>query len=309
MTVKLAYEHRDIFIQSLHTLVNLFYIAVIFIIAMISDHPLFLVGLFLIILLNLAAAEALEKGERLLRVGIWATLVIMIVNPLVIHTGATVIWQGPSLPLLGRAEISLEALCYGATMGIRLMILMTLFCLYNEILNPDLLLGYMGRIAYKSGLMVSLATRLFPTVIRDLAAAREAQQMRGVDFNSGRLRERVNKYSQIFRVVLISTLEGSFNTAEAMQARAFGVGPRSRYRREIWRPRDTVCLSTSLLTLAMAVFAKNGGYMDFIYYPRLGKLAENYEAVTCLVAIVVLLAIPVLLSWVWKWSALLRSKI
>lgn len=309
MAVNLGYEHRDVFLQSLHTLVNLFYIAVLFVITMISDHPLFLVGVFLTTLLNLAAAGALEKGERMLRVGIWATLVIMMINPLVIHAGETVIWQGPSLPLWGQVEISLEALCYGAAMGVRLMILMTLFCLYNEILNPDLLLGYMARIAYKSGLMVSLATRLFPTVIRDLTAAREAQQMRGVDFNSGKLRERVNKYSQIFRVVLTSTLEGSFHTAEAMQARAFGLGPRSRYRRELWRPRDTFCLAMSSLTLAMAVFAKSAGYLDFIYYPRLGKLAENYAEATWLGVIVLLLAIPALLSWVWKWSVLLRSKI
>ena len=66
--------------------------------------------------------------------------------------------------------------------------------------------------------MVSLATRLFPSVIRDLATAREAQQLRGVDFNSGNLRERAGKYARVFRVVLVSTLEGSFQTAEAMQA-------------------------------------------------------------------------------------------
>ncbi|NPV89771.1 MAG: energy-coupling factor transporter transmembrane protein EcfT [Firmicutes bacterium] len=305
----LVYERRDVFLQSLHTVVNLFFIAVLFVLVMISDHPLFLIGFFLTTLLNLAAAGALEKGERLLRVGVWAAIVIMIVNPLVINAGETILWHSPILPVQGRIEISVEAVCYGAAMGIRLMTLMIVFCLYNEILDPDLLLGYMARIAYKSGLMLSLATRSFPSVIRDLAAAREVQQLRGVDFNSGNLRERVRKYSQVFRVVLISTLEGSFHTAEAMQARAFGAGPRSRYRRELWRPRDTICLSTSFLALVMAICAKSGGYLDFIYYPRLGRLVENHATVAWLGIILLCLALPAVLSWAWRRSASLRSRI
>ncbi len=193
MWSSLAYERRGVFLQTVNTLVNLFYIAVLFVLIMISDHPLYLIGAFLIIIPALAEAGALAKGERLLRFGIWATLLIMIINPLVIHAGQTILWSGPVLPVLGRMEISMEAVCYGAVMGVRLMALLLVFCLYNEIVDPDRLLGHMARYAFKSGLMISMATRLFPSVIRDLATAREAQQLRGVDFNSGNLGERAEK--------------------------------------------------------------------------------------------------------------------
>lgn len=305
----LTYEHRGVFLQSVHTMVNLFYIAVLFVLVMISDHPLFLIGVFLITLLALSGAGALEKGERLLRVGIWATLLIMIINPLVIHAGETILWSGPKLPVLGKIEISMEAICYGAVMGLRLMTLMTVFCLYNEILDPDRLLSYMSRFAYKSGLMVSLATRLFPSVVRDLANVREVQQLRGVDFNSGNLREKIGKYSQVFRVVLISTLEGSFQTAEAMQARAFGTGPRSCYSREFWRPRDLICLAVSLLALALSICAKTGGYFEFNYYPCLGRLVENPAVMIRLGLILLCLVLPAAISWAWKCSPFLSSRI
>ena len=95
MWSSLAYERRGVFLQSLHTMVNLFYIAVLFVLIMISDHPLYLIGAFLIIIPALAEAGALAKGERLLRFGIWATLLIMIINPLVIHAGQTI--SGPVL--------------------------------------------------------------------------------------------------------------------------------------------------------------------------------------------------------------------
>lgn len=305
----LAYEHRGVFWQSVHTLVNLSYIAVLFVLVMISDHPLYLIGALLLTALSLAEAGALARGESMLRLGIWATLLIMIVNPLVIHAGQTIIWSGPVLPVLGRMEISMEAVCYGAVMGVRLMSLLLVFCLYNEIVDPDRLLGHMARHAFKPGLMVSMATRLFPSVIRDLATAREAQQLRGVDFNSGALRERVRKYSRVFRVVLVSTLEGSFQTAEAMQARAFGAGPRSSYSRELWRPRDAFCLTATSIALALIVYARIGGYCDFTYYPSLGRLADNPMVVVWLGLILISLALPAAISWGWRRSPFLRSKI
>jgi energy-coupling factor transport system permease protein len=292
-----------------HTLVNLFYIAVLFVLIMISDHPLYLIGAFLVIIPALAEAGALARGESMLRFGIWATLLIMIINPLVIHAGQTILWSGPVLPVLGRMEISMEAVCYGAVMGVRLMALVLVFCLYNDIVDPDRLLCYMSRYAFKSGLMVSLATRLFPSVIRDLSTAREAQQLRGVDFNSGNLRERVGKYARVFRVVLVSTLEGSFQTAEAMQARAFGAGPRSCYSRELWRPRDLICLTACSLALVMIVYVKFRGYCDFIYYPSLGRLVDNPMVVVWLGLILLCLSAPAAISWGWRQSPFLRSRI
>lgn len=304
-----AYEPREVFLQSLHTLIGVFYISVLFVSSMISDHPLFLGGIFLLTLLTLVEAGVLDKGERLLWFGIWITLLIMIINPLVIRAGETILWLGPQLPFLGRIEISLEAICYGAAMGMRLMILLLIFCLYTEIINPDRLLGYMARLAYKSGLMLAMATRLFPVVVRDLANAREVQELRGVNFNSGHLPSRVKKYSWIFRAVLVSTLEGSFQTAEAMQARAFGSGSRSCYRRDLWRPRDLICLLVSLLALLMLVYAKIQGYCDFNYYPRLENLCGNARLVIWLGLILICLTGPALLSRVWKHSPFLRSRI
>ncbi len=305
----LAYEQREVFLKSFHTLISLFYISVLFVSSMISDHPLFVGGIFLLTLVELAEADALDKGEKLLQVGIGLTLLIMIVNPLVIHAGETILWMSPELPLLRRMEISLEAICYGAAMGIRLMTLLMIFCLYHEMINPDKLLGNMARLAYKSGLMLSMATRLFPVVVRDLANAREVQELRGVNFNSGQLPTRVSKYAWIFRAVLVSTLEGSFQTAEAMQARAFGSGPRSCYRRDLWRPRDLLCLLASLLALLILVYAKIQGYCDFNYYPRLGNLGGNLVPSIWLGLILTCLAGPVVLSRVWKHSTFLRFRI
>ncbi len=304
----LADKQREVFLQSFHTLISLFYISVLFVSSMISDHPLFIGGIFLLAFLTLAEAGALDKGEKLLQFGISLTLLIMIVNPLVIHAGETILWMSPELPLLGRMEVCLEAICYGAAMGMRLMTLLLIFCLYHEMINPDRLLGHMARLTYQSGLMLAMATRLFPVVVHNLANAREVQELRGVNFNAGHLPARVKKYAWIFRAVLVSTLEGSLQTAEAMQSRAFGSGPRSCYSRDSWRPRDLICLLTSCLALLILVIAKIKGYCDFNYYPRLGTLGENPALMIWLGLILICLAGPALLSWGWKHSLFLRSR-
>lgn len=305
----LVYNYRDSFGQSFHTLTSLLYITVLFVVTMIFDHPLYLSGIFLLSLLVLAEAGALEKGERLLQAGIWITLLIMLINPLIIRAGETILWLGPELPLLGQLQISIEAICYGAAMGIRLTSLLLIFGVYNEIVDPDRLLVWMGRFAYKSGLMAAMATRLFPAVVRDMANAREVQELRGVDFNTGSLSVRVRKYAWIYRTVLVSTLEGSWQTAEAMQARAFGSGPRSCYNRELFRPRDLISLVLSLLALIVSIYSKMQGYGDFHYYPRLGPLLENPMAAVCLGLILICLAGPAILGWTWKHSPFLRTRL
>lgn len=295
--------------QTFHSLVGLFYITVLFAASMISAHPLLTGGVFLLTLLALAEAGALEKGERILQYGIWMCLFIMILNPLLIRAGETILWAGPELPLAGTIQISMEAVCYGAAMGVRLMTLMLIACLGQVMIHSDRLLGQFARFAGKPLLMLAIAVRLFPLIERDFAEAREVQEMRGIDFNAGGLSVRVAKYAWIYRAVLVSVLEGSFQTAEAMQARAFGSGPRSSYRRDYWRPRDLICLLAASLALLLLVYAQIKGCYDFSYYPRLGSLGEHDASLIWPGLILTTLAVPLMLGRAWNGSVFIRSKI
>ncbi len=306
---RLSYEEKGVFLQTLHTGVVLVYLGVLCVLALLFSHPLYLTGIFILGALAVIVSEAVEKWEMYLRMGIWMALLIMIINPLVFRTGKTVLWHGPTVPVLGKLDICLEAICYGAAMGIRLLAVLTVFCLYNAVVHPDKILSLFARYAYKSALVVSLATRMLPAVARDLANAREVQQLRGVDYGSGSLRERVRKHSWLLNIVLSSSLERALQVAEAMQARAFGTGPRSCYRRELRRPRDLLCFTAGILALLFSLLAKFKGYGDYTYYPQMGKLVESSSSVIWLGIILISLSLPVVLSWGWKHCPYLRSKI
>lgn len=309
MLEQLYYEDKGVLLQNLHSAAILGYLAVFFTLALLFSHPLYLAGIFLVAVLAIAAAEALEKWDAYLKAGLWMAVGIMLFNPLVFHGGKTVLWRTPSLPVVGHFTICLEALCYGAAMGIRLLAVLTVFCLASAAVHPDKFLSLFSRFAYKSALVVSLATRMLPAAARELTNAREMLQLRGVDFAAGNLRERLKKRSWLFDILLMSSIEGALQTAEAMQARAFGSGPRSCYRRELWQPRDLLCLAAACFALAFSCYARLKGYGDYSYYPQLGALVPDHLSLYLLAGILTSLASPLVLSWGWKHWPYLRSKI
>ncbi len=309
MLEQLYYEDKGVLLQNLHSAAILGYLAVFITLPLLFSHPLYIGGIFLVSLLAIAAAEALEKWEAYLKAGIWMAIAIMLLNPIVSHGGKTVLWRSPYLPVVGHFTICLEALCYGAAMGTRLLAVLTTFCLASAVVHPDKILNIFSRFAYRSALVVSLATRMLPLAARELANAREMLQLRGVDFASGSLLERLKKHSWLFDILLMSSIEGAFQTAEAMQARAFGSGPRSCYRRELWRPRDLLCLAAACSALVLSCYAYAKGYSGYSYYPQLGALVPSRLFLYLLAGIIISLAFPLALSWGWKHWPCLKSKI
>ncbi|MGB9662954.1 MAG: energy-coupling factor transporter transmembrane component T [Moorellaceae bacterium] len=302
MLDRLLYRDKGVFLQQVRTTVTLTYLGALFALALLFSHPLYLAGILLISLLAVLAAQMVEEWEPYFKMGLGTAVLIMVINALVFRLGKTM-WG------TGWMKVSLEAICYGAAMGVRLLTITTVFCLFNGLVHPDKLLRLFSRWAFKSALVVSLATRMFPLLVRHWFNAWEVLQMRGVDYAGGGWKERLKKYSWVLDMLLLSSLEGAWQVAEAMEARAFGTGPRSCYQQEPTRPRDFLCLASSLAALGLALYAKMQGYGDFKYYPQLDPLLPNTSVIVFLAMIMIFLAGPLFLSWGWRLCPCLRSKI
>jgi energy-coupling factor transport system permease protein len=166
-----------------------------------------------------------------------------------------------------------------------------------------------SRCAHKPALVISLSTRLLPVLAASLNNIREAQQLRGVDFSDGSLKKRVGRYTAMLNVLMISSLEDSLQIAEAMQARAFGSGPRSIYRRDLFRPRDGLCLAGSIFSLGAAVYGIINALGSYTFFPQLGSLFSNAASLPALGAVLSGLTLPALLSWGWNRCRYLKLKI
>jgi len=306
---KLFYKEKGLFLQSLHPLAALAYLGTLLALALAVTNPLYLLGILLVVALAIRAADGLEAWESYLKIALFMMVLIMIINPLVVHAGKTIIWHGPRVPVFGRLTISLEAICYGAAMGVRLLDIISVFCLYNLMVHPDKALNLFSRFAGKSVLVISLATRMFPAMIRELESIRGVQQMRGVDFGNGSTKEKVRKYSSLVNILLLSSLEGSLEIAESMQARAFGSGPRTCYTRNLWRPRDVLCLSGSAGAMGAGIWGLLHSFGSYTYYPQLDYLISGPGTVAVLLIVVLCLSVPVIIDWGWRRWHYLKSKI
>ncbi len=306
---ELYYQGKGLFLQSFHPAAVLVYLFVLLVLSLLYDNPLYLLSLLLLLALLIKGVDGMEAWEGFLKAGVFLMLMVMVINPLVIRAGSTIIWHGPVLPFLGRLDISMEAIYFGAVSGLRLLVIMSIFCLYNLMVNPDNVLNLFSKAAGKSVLMIALATRMFPTMVRDLKRIREVLQFRGVDFDEGNLWQRAKKYSGLYNVMLLSSLEDSMEIAESMQARAYGSGRRSVYSRSLLRPRDYLSAGGSLLALLAAIWGLQYGCGQYAFYPAADVLIKGRSTLVALAAVLFYLSVPLILSEGWKNCRFLKSKI
>jgi len=303
----LTYREKDNLIHKLHPFTTVAFVGIIFLLSLVFSHPVYLLGLLLAVGAVIIAAGHFEEWKVYLKFSIVMILIIMIINAIFVHVGETVLYSGPHIPVIGKISISLEALAFGAGMGIRLLVIISSFCLFTYAVHPDRVLKLFSQWGNKSVLVMTLSTRLFPLMIKDYFRIIEVQRCRGVKFNTGRWWERAKNILPVISVLLVSSLERSLQLAESMHARGYGSGIRTCYTRDLWRPRDYLVLIAVLLSLMTGIWAAIQGRSSYDYYPRLPAI--NLADVEIASFIVFMLMVPAILNWGWKKWPLLKSKI
>lgn len=302
-----VYKERDKLFQSLSWEAAVSYIAVLVLLSLLFSHPLYLIMLLFALNAVIISAGIFKEWLGYIRFSLILIFIIVLVNMLFVHAGSTILWRGPRLPFLGVIRITLEALCYGIGMGIRLLLMMGSFCLLNYAVHPDILLKAFGGGRSKIVHALNISLRLFPIIADDFVRITEAQRCRGVDFKASSLKQRIKKYIPVLNTVLLSSLERSFQLAESLQSRGYGIAGRTCYKQVLRRPRDYLVLSLVALGLIYAIILVSTGAAEYIYYPRL----QTIKRIEILMAILLALffIFPALLNWGWQKCPLLRSKI
>jgi energy-coupling factor transport system permease protein len=168
---------------------------------------------------------------------------ILVVSPWVQSTGWHVVWSGPTIPVIGRLDVTSEELADATLNGLRLTALALAFSAYALLLDHDRLVAAVS-FARRSALAVALATRLVPTLERDAAGFREAIRGRGIVLEGAR------GYARLLSPLVAGSLERSSNLAEAMEARGFGRAGATRAPRPPWGVLDRAAVVAALVFVA-----------------------------------------------------------
>ena len=169
--------------------------------------------------------------------------VLLVGSPLFARYGGIVYWEGPSIPVIGKLDVTSEELAESLFQSLRFAAVGLAFAAYALLLDQDRLLLAGGRLR-RSVLAVALATRLVPTLERDAAGFVEALRGRGVAVEGVRGRAR------LLSPLVAGSLERSLNLAESMEARGFGRPGRTRAPRAAWRRVDHVALAAAVIVVA-----------------------------------------------------------
>ena len=171
-------------------------------------------------------------------------LAVFVLTPFVSTIGWHVIWEGPSVPVLGRLDVTREELRNGLFQGLRLTAVALAFSAYALLLDHDRLVQAAG-FARRTVLAVALGTRLVPTLERDAAGLVEALRGRGVEVTGVRGRGR------LLAPLLAGSLERALNLAEAMEARGYGRAGATCAPRPTWGLREQGALVLAALVVAI----------------------------------------------------------
>ena len=174
-------------------------------------------------------------------------------------------------------QVTVERAFYAVAQFVRVssLALMTILIPYS--LDPALYgiifkgLGLPDKFAYA----MDLTMRFIPTFARDFQLTMDAQRARGYELEKidGGIIQRVRKLGPVFVPVTIHAIIGSEDIIDAMDLRAFGVGPRTWLDVLTRATKDRVLIWTGVSILVGSIILGLFGYGKFWIPEALIRLA------------------------------------
>ncbi|HEX2393370.1 MAG TPA: energy-coupling factor transporter transmembrane component T [Solirubrobacterales bacterium] len=258
------------------------YLGALTTVAFLYLNPLVLLAVGAATVLAGCLAGAARAVRTALRMGLTLALFLALVNALLVDRGQTVLARLGEWPLLGRVDVTAEALVAGLAYGLRTLVVLVAFAVYSACVDPDRVLRALRPLAARSALTATLVSRLVPVAAADAARLREAAELRGPDAAPlGR--------PPLARRLLAGSLDRAVDVAATLELRGYGLGVaaapgavrgrRSRFDRRFY--------AAGALVLAAGVAGKLLGADDFRTYPT---LSIGFGAATLALAAVLALS-------------------
>jgi len=300
MRLSYSYEDTGSHLHQLNAVAWACWVTVVVVASLALEHPLALAILLGASPIAAAAARVTRQWWSVMRFAVWMFLLVVVINAVVSNEGNHVLWAaGVRIPLIGEPRLTVEALAFGAAMGMRLVTVVSVFALLNLCVHPDELMqaAIKARLPYRSVLVTALATRFIPVLLADAGTIMDVQRSRGVDFSSGGLFQRVRSYGSLVLPLLSNSLDRAVQVAEAMESRGFGASARRTFFRDRpFRRGDALAVVSLCMALVLIVVMKAGGIDAFPYYPTVSYAPLSWSLFLSLAMLLALVLSPILLS-------------
>lgn len=240
-------------------------------VVVLTNNPVYR-GLVALVALNLLVARRRQGISLRAVLGFLSVFALFALayNPLISHGGAHQLLRLPeALPGIG-GPVTLESLVFGASAAVGFLSAALAVAPLMIVLDPTELLDAMPAAAHGTGTALSAALNLVPAIARSFRRVREAEALRG-----GARRGPLALLNVVVPVAL-TTIESSITLAEAMEARAYGSGPRTRYRERTLHLADRAVIATAVGAVAVLLAARLAGVpLDWYPFPTVAPPSVN----------------------------------
>ncbi len=217
-----------------------------------------------------AAIAALAAGAGLHRMRGLLTGVVLIaafatlLNFVSAHLGTTVLFQLPvEIPGIG-GMYTLEALAAGLSGGLTVGAAIVAAAPFSLMLASHEVMDALPGALSRTGAAIAASLNLVPSVTSSFVQVSEAQRLRGWRPRGPR------SWAEVIVPVVLTSVEGSIQLAESMEARGFGSGPRTSLRSSPLRRSDWMVVVASAAAVITFIAAHASGLAaDWYPYPTL----------------------------------------
>ena len=187
-----------------------------------------------------------------------------LINPLLSHVGDDVLFSLPAgIPVAG-GPITAEAAVFGLVAGLGIVASALAVAPLSLAIESHELINALPRFLERTGTAVSASLHLVPGIARSYTAIREGQLLRGWKPGGPAA------WGEVLVPTLLTAIEDSVQLAEAMEARAYGSGPRTSFTVSRWAASDTALLLAAAAVAGGFLLARAlGAGGDWHAYPRL----------------------------------------
>ena len=260
--------------------------ATVMAIALAVDHPFVLAALLLLLGVCGWAVGCTGTMLKALRFTLPLAITVALVNAFISRDGVTVVARLGDVPVLGRLDVTLEALVYGAVLGLRVIVVSLAAVLFTAVVDQDELIRIVRRRSGRFGLTAAVSGRLLPLLAADGSRMAEARRSLPDGVAASRL--------QLVSAVASGALERAADAAAALEMRGLGEGPclapRSRLR---WSRHDVALAVSSAAAAALIAVALIAGWINFHSTARISAAWGAGLVATCL-ALPLILVLPLL---------------
>ena len=255
-------------------------------IVVLTNNPAYR-ALVLLAALNFVVAQRRPATRLRPMLGLMsvATLISIVVSLVLSHTGTHVMAVLPAaVPVFG-GPLTVESAIYGAGAGLGIAAGAMVVAPLSLVLESHQLLDALPSPLHRAGTTLAASLNLIPGIGRSVTSVREAQALRGWRPRGPR------SYAEILVPVTLTALENSIQLAEAMEARGYGSGPRTRMAPPGFHAIDLLTVVAAVIAAAAVIGGRlSGSVVD--WYPYTSPAWPAVDPL--MVGACLLLALPVL---------------